>query len=140
MKSIEMTQEAYVGIPADVAAFTLDDEKRWFESQDVSCMPAVIATLKGLRALVSVTGVAIHDEADADISTLTLAVGESAVVKASRTPVYANKTATWSSSDAEKVTATALDESRALVKRLAEGTVTVTVTGASGVTDTLSVN
>ena len=45
MKSIEMTEETYAGIPADVEAFTLDDEKRWFDSQDISCMPAVLATL-----------------------------------------------------------------------------------------------
>ena len=28
MKSIEMTEETYAGIPADVEAFTLDDETK----------------------------------------------------------------------------------------------------------------
>ena len=63
MKSITMSEESYKGIPADAEAFTLEDEKRWFESQDISCMPAVLATLKGLRATVAVTAVAMVDAA-----------------------------------------------------------------------------
>ena len=46
MKSIEMTEESYDGIVADASAFTEEDCKKWFETKDISCMPAIIAKLK----------------------------------------------------------------------------------------------
>lgn len=138
MKSIEMTEETYSGIPADIEAFTLDDEKRWFDSQDISCMPAVIATLKGLRAVAEVTAITMQDENGADLSTLTLTVGEKARVKVARTPAYANTEATWESATPATVKVTAIDESYAEIERLAEGTVAVTAT-CGGKTDTVSV-
>lgn len=138
MKSIEMTEETYVGIPADIDAFTLDDEKRWFDSQDISCMPAVLATLKGLRATATVTAITIQDEDGEDLSTLTLAVGEKAKVKVARTPAYANTVTTWQSATPTTVKVTAIDESYAEIERLAAGTISVTAT-CNEKTDSVSV-
>lgn len=138
MKSIEMTEETYAGIPADVEAFTLDDEKRWFDSQDISCMPAVLATLKGLRATATVTAITVQNENGEDLATLTLAVGEKAKVKVSRTPAYANTAATWESATPATVKVTAIDESYAEIERLASGTIVVTAT-CNEKTDTVSV-
>lgn len=138
MKSVEMTEETYAGIPADIEAFTLDDEKRWFDSQDISCMPAVLATLKGLRGTVAVTAITIQDEDGGDLSTLTLAVGEKAKVKVARTPAYANTVTTWESATPATVKVTVIDESYAEIERLAAGTINVTAT-CNEKTDTVSV-
>lgn len=50
MKSITMTSDSWDGIPATQDAFTVQDEKTWFETKDISVLPAVIAELKYLRA------------------------------------------------------------------------------------------
>ena len=61
MKSIEITEEGWAGIPADAAAFTKADEVAWVDTKDIQCLGPVVATLKGLRAAFPVTSIAIKD-------------------------------------------------------------------------------
>jgi len=144
MKSITMSEESYKGIPADAEAFTLEDEKRWFESQDISCMPAVLATLKGLRATVAVTAVAVVDAAGETVAAgreLSVSAGESLLVYVERTPVFSGYPCTWASADATKVKVTKVDDSSALIEPVVANStaITVTVTASSGVTSSVTV-
>lgn len=143
MKSIGMTSENYVGIPADINAFTLEDERAWFDTKDISCLPAILATLKGLRAVYPVTAIAIKDVLGEDISTVTLSVaaGDKIVVQAARTPASSTFPITWASSDSTKASVTTLDDSSAVIKAVASdaSAVTITATGSTGITDTVSV-
>ncbi len=144
MKSVEITEESYVGIPADVEAFTAADEAVWFDSKDIGCQPAVIATLKGLRAAVPVTAVAVKGEDGADVASgteLSIAAGAKLLVHAVRTPVYSAFPCTWASADSTKVKVTKIDDSSALIEPVAANAsaVAVTVTGSAGVTASVSV-
>ena len=38
MKSIEITEEGWAGIPADAAAFTKADEVAWVDTKDIQCL------------------------------------------------------------------------------------------------------
>ena len=143
MKSIGMTSESYVGVPADINAFTLEDEKAWFDTKDISCLPAILATLKGLRAVQPVTAIAIKDVLGDDVSTATLsaAAHDEIVVQVVRTPVSSTFPITWASSDSTKASVTKLDDSSAVIKAVAAdvSAVTITATGSTGITDTVSV-
>ena len=144
MKSITMSEESYKGIPADAEAFTLEDEKRWFESQDISCMPAVLATLKGLRATGAVTAVAVVDAAGETVAAgreLSVSAGESLLVYVERTPVFSGYPCPWASADAPKVKVTKVDDSSALIEPVVANStaITVTVTASSGVTSSVTV-
>ena len=145
MKSIEMTQETYLGIPADAEAFTLEDENRWFESQDIACMPAVLATLKGLRAAVAPTALAVKTAGGESVAAgteLSLAAAASLRVRVDYTPVYSHYPITWSSGDSTKVKVTAeADSCYALIEPVAANTsaITITATGPTGVTGTCTI-
>ncbi|MDD4422730.1 MAG: hypothetical protein PHD46_06815, partial [Eubacteriales bacterium] len=91
MKSVELTKEAWGGVPADKEAFTLDDEKTLFFSKDIQTLPAVLATLKGLRELVSATAIVVKDEAGEDVAAgkeLSIGAGDKLKVKIAFTPAY----------------------------------------------------
>ena len=141
MKSIEITEEGWAGIPADAAAFTKADEEVWVETKDIQCLGPVVATLKGLRAAFPVTSVAIKgpDGEDVTASTeLSVTGEESLVVHVIYDPVYSSYPITWTSSDATKVKVTAIDTYSALVEPvLADaGDITITATAQAGKTDT----
>ena len=144
MKSVEITEESYVGIPADVEAFTAADEAVWFESKDIGCQPAVIATLKGLRAKVPVTAIAVKDEDGAEVASgteLSIAGGAKLYVHVVRTPVYSDYPCTWASGDSTKVKVTKIDDGSALIEPVAANAsaITITATGSTGITATVSV-
>ncbi|MEA5034230.1 hypothetical protein SDC9_188256 [bioreactor metagenome] len=146
MKSIEMTEESYKGIPADVEAFTAADEEQWFKSQDISCAPAILSAMKGLRAMIAVTALALTDEAGdavASATELSIAAGDSLRVKVARTPVYSGYPITWTSEDATKVKVTAdpYDSAYALIEPVAANAsaVTITATGSVGITATCTI-
>ena len=61
MKSIEITEEGWAGIPVDAVAFTKADEEAWVETKDIQCLGPVVATLKGLRAAFPAASIAIKD-------------------------------------------------------------------------------
>lgn len=145
MKSISMSKEAWEGISADAAAFTIEDEQHWFDTKDIQCQPAVIATLKGLRAACPLTALAVKDE-DGETITVTeldISDGETLVVKAVRTPVYSTYPVTWASAAGTKLKVEALDSNGdyALITPLVANTdaVTITATGSTGVTGTVSI-
>lgn len=141
MKSIEITEEGWAGIPADAAAFTKEDEASWVDTKDIQCLGPVVATLKGLRAAIPATSIAIKgpDGEDVTASTeLSVAGKESLVVHVVYDPVYSSYPITWSSSDATKVKVTAIDTYSALVEPVAAdvSAITITATAQAGKTDT----
>ena len=144
MKSIEMTKEAWDGITADKDAFTIDDEKKWIESKDIQCLPAIVATLRGLRKEITVTAIAIKDmdgEAITAATELSVAKRESLKVKIEFTPAAGLYDCTFASGDATKVKVTKLDECTALIEPVAAHTsaITITATAATGVTGTCTI-
>lgn len=141
MKSIEITEEGWAGIPVDAVAFTKADEEAWVETKDIQCLGPVVATLKGLRAAFPVTSVAIKGPDGADVSAsteLSVTGEESLVVHVIYDPVYSSYPITWTSSDATKVKVTVIDTYSALVEPvLADaGDITITATAQAGKTDT----
>ena len=146
MKSITVNSDAWEGISADAAAFTVDDEKKWYESKDIQVQPAVIATLKGLRAGFPLTGLAIKDmdgESVAANTELDISDAETLQVKVVRTPAYSTYPITWSSSAATKVKVEKIDDNgdTALITPLVaqDSAVTITATGSTGVTATVTI-
>lgn len=141
MKSIEITEEGWAGIPVDAEAFTKADEVSWVDTKDIQCLGPVVATLKGLRAAFPATSIAIKgpDGEDVPASTeLSVAGEESLVVHVVYDPVYSSYPITWASSDATKVKVTAIDTYSALVEPVAAdaGAITITATAQAGKTDT----
>lgn len=133
MKSVEMVSETYGGIPADAQAFTPADEAVWFDSKDIQCLPAILATLKGLRATVAVTGLTVSESA------LSLVVGESKAVSSEYAPIEAFQPVAWSSSkDAVATVSTCDDGINAVITGIKAGTATITASGG-GQTATISV-
>ncbi len=141
MKSIEITEEGWAGIPADAAAFTKEDEASWVDTKDIQCLGPVVATLKGLRAAIPATTIAIKGpdgEAVPASTELSVAEKESLVVHVVYDPVYSSYPITWASSDATKVKVTAIDTYSALVEPVAAdaNAITITATAQAGKTDT----
>lgn len=133
MKSVEMVSESYSGIPADVQAFTPADESVWFNSKDIQCLPAILATLKGLRATITITGMALSD------TTVSLAAGEDKEVSSVYAPVEAFQPVTWTSSNEDVAAAVTNDDGiNAIIKSVKAGTATITATGG-GQTAAISV-
>lgn len=144
MKSVEMTKEMWAGVPADKDAFTIEDEKQWFESKDIQCLPAVLSTLKGLRKEITVTAIAIKDMAGyavASATELSVDDGDSLLVKIAFTPACGLYDVTWASGDATKVKVTKIDECTALIEPVAANSsaITITATAATGVTGTCTI-
>jgi hypothetical protein len=142
MKSISMTKEAYGGIPADAEAFTIADERTWFDSKDIHCLPAILATLKGLRATITPTAIAVKDADGNAVSAkeLSISAGDKLVVCANFTPVTAGKEVTWTSSSDATAKVTAIDEYSALVEPVAASASAVTITATvDSVTGTCTV-
>ena len=141
MKSIEITEEGWAGIPVDAEAFTKADEVAWVDTKDIQCLGPVVATLKGIRAAVPATTIAIKGPDSEDVPENTeLSVTEEAslVVHVVYDPVYSSHPITWSSSDSTKVKVTAIDTYSALVEPVAAnaGAITITATAHDSVTDT----
>lgn len=133
MKSVEMVSETYGGIPADAQAFTPADEAVWFDSKDIQCLPAILATLKGLRAAVAVTGLTLSESA------ISLVEGEKKCVSSEYVPIEAFQPVAWSSSnDSVATVATSDDGINAIIKGIKAGTATVTASGG-GQTAAISV-
>ena len=135
MTSIEMTKEGYSGIPADVDAVTEDELRQVCESKDIQMLPLLISQLKGLRATVAATAVTVAPDSK------TLAVGDTLVLTAARTPERSGVAVVWTSGTVATATVTVdPDDSRkATVKALATGTSTITATCGTGVTDTCAI-
>ena len=141
MKSIDITEEGWAGIPVDAEAFTKADEVAWVDTKDIQCLGPVVATLKGIRAAFPVTTIAIKGPNGEDVPASTqLSVDgeESLVVHVVYDPVYSSHLITWSSSDSTKVKVTAIDTYSALVEPVAAnaGAITITATAQDSVTDT----
>ena len=141
MKSIEITEEGWAGIPADAAAFTKADEVAWVDTKDIQCLGPVVSTLKGIRAAFPASSIAIKgpDGAAVTASTeLSVAGEESLVVHVVYDPVYSSYPITWTSSDATKVKVTAIDTYSALVEPVAANVsaITITATAQAGKTAT----
>ena len=141
MKSIEITKEGWAGIPADAAAFTKADEASWVDTKDIQCLGPVVATLKGLRAAIPATTIAIKgpDGENVTASTeLSVTGGDSLVVHVVYDPVYSSYPITWTSSDKTKVKVTAIDTYSALVGPVAANAadITITATAQAGKTAT----
>lgn len=141
MKSIEITEEGWAGIPADAAAFTKEDEASWVDTKDIQCLGPVVATLKGLRAAIPATSIAIKGPDGDDVTAgteLSVTGKESLVVHVVYDPVYSSYPITWTSSDATKVKVTAIDTYSALVEPVAANVsaITITATAQAGKTDT----
>ena len=141
MKSIEITEEGWAGIPADAAAFTKADEVAWVDTKDIQCLGPIVSTLKGIRAAFPVTSIAIKgpDGVDVTASTELSVTGEaSLVVHVVYDPVYSSYPITWTSSDATKVKVTAIDTYSALVEPVLAnaGDITITATAQAGKTAT----
>lgn len=141
MKSIEITEEGWAGIPADAAAFTKADEVAWVDTKDIQCLGPVVATLKGIRAAVPATSIAIKGPDGADVpagTELSVTGEESLVVHVVYDPVYSSYPITWGSSDPTKVKVTAIDTYSALVEPVAANVsaITITATAQAGKTDT----
>jgi len=141
MKSIEITEEGWAGIPVDAVAFTKADEVAWVDTKDIQCLGPVVATLKGLRAAFPVTSIAIKDPNGDDVTAstqLSVTGEESLVVHVVYDPVYSSYPITWTSSDATKVKVTKIDTYSALVEPvLADaGDITITATAQAGAADT----
>lgn len=141
MKSIEITEEGWAGIPTDAVAFTKADEVAWVDTKDIQCLGPVVATLKGLRAAFPVTSIAIKDPDGENVTAnteLSVTGEESLVVHVIYDPVYSSYPITWTSSDATKVKVTAIDTYSALVEPVAAnaGAITITATAQAGKTAT----
>lgn len=133
MKSVEMVSETYGGIPADVQAFTPADEAVWFDSKDIQCLPAILATLKGLRATVTITALTLAE------TTISIMTGEEKAVSSEYTPAEAFRPVAWSSSNDGVVTVETNDDGiNAKIIGIKAGTATITATGG-GQTATISV-
>lgn len=133
MKSIEMVSETYGGIPADAQAFTPADESVWFDSKDIQCLPAILATLKGLRALVVITDITLSETA------VSLVAGEDKFVSSTYKPVEAFQSVIWkSSNDGIATVETSDDGISARLIGVKAGTAKVTATGG-GKTATITV-
>lgn len=125
MKSVEMTSETYAGIAADALAFTPSDEAVWFESKDIQCLPAIIATLKGLRAKVAATKLTLSQSA------VNIVAGESALVSSEYTPMEAFLPVSWSSNNAAVIVTSKDDGINAVIKGVKPGKAVVTASGGS---------
>ena len=141
MKSIDITEEGWAGIPVDAAAFTKADEVAWVDTKDIQCLGPVVATLKGIRAAVPAANIYIKGPDGEDVTPNTeLSVTEEAslVVHVVYDPVYSSHPITWSSSDSTKVKVTAIDTYSALVEPvLADlSAITITATAQASKTDT----
>lgn len=126
MKSIEMVSETYGGIPADAQAFTPADESVWFDSKDIQCLPAILATLKGLRATVAITGLTLSD------TTVSIKAGEDKEVSSVYAPAEAFKAVVWTSSNDAVATVETNDNGiNAIIKGVKAGTATITANGGA---------
>lgn len=124
MRSVEMTKETYAGIPADALAFTPADESVWFESKDIQCLPAILATLKGLRAAISVT------KLTASLAAVSVVAGESVAVSSEYTPAEAFQPVVWTTENAGIATVSTADDGiNVVIKGVKAGTTKVKATG-----------
>lgn len=120
MKSLDITKEGFMGIPADATALDGDDIRAWATTKDPSLIPLAIAMLK----TGTTTAVSMSDASKA------VNVGDIFTLKASLTPSTSGSETAWTQSGAGSVTLfpDPLDDRFCKVTAVKAGSVTVTAT------------
>lgn len=142
MLNIEMTREGYEGIPATEKTLTDADLRQWAVGKDVAVIPLAIAALKKAQESIVVTKAAF-EQSGAEITALTLKVGDVVTLDVTREPAENTAAPAWTLPADETVVKAAVnpDDTRYVtIKAVAAGSVEVKcAVGAGTATVTVTV-